>query len=497
MQKNHSLWYILVTLLAGVLGISLIIDLVWSTSADLAHHYALVVRYFDSWHPSPNDPSLGEMNIYPPASHIAAAMIGRLVGSPFLGLHLTALISLVALWAAHLSILYKAPNRAGSFTALVLALLVVLNHGSLRIHGAEISNAYHYSQLVGMALAYIAIAIAVRLDGRVHHYWRSLFLLLAMGIVASFHLLPALMLLGVLGGVLLLDVVVQEPGRRIRSVLAGAVVLTFGVALIVLHPSFTAMRLIAQHNGGMSLGILGPMWSLAVVSLIVLASLVPLLRAWRRDPVGHVMYKYVIVYGAALAGLCLLQMGLRYLGLGSDYAVKKYAYPLGTFLIVRLAIWIGASATARGVNRPRVALLGTSAVFQVVVFGVALFAVVLGCTRMRHELDTFTVVDLERQLLAVREAVLPPAPDGKFNAIMELKDMPDVVDYMFSIGLTGTSRAKFDYGDKLGFGPISGYGTVITSQGQPPFADAGHCALSRFETLVLLDAACLARLKPD
>jgi hypothetical protein len=167
---------------------------------------------FDSLQLAPNDPSLGEMNIYPPASHMAAALVGRMVGSPFLGMHLVALSSLVMLWAAHLAILYAAPrraapNRTGPLTALALALVVVVNHGSLRLHGAEISNAYHYAQLVGLALAYVAIAVALRIDTRMHRLWVHFFLLAAMVIVATSHLMPALLLLGVLGVLMLLDVV--------------------------------------------------------------------------------------------------------------------------------------------------------------------------------------------------------------------------------------------------------------------------------------------------
>jgi hypothetical protein len=60
---------------------------------------------------------------------------------------------------------------------------------------------------------------------------------------------------------------------------------------------------------------------------VAVASLIPLLRAWRRDPAAHVMYKYMIAYGAAIVSLCLLQMALRYVGFGSEYAVKNMLIP--------------------------------------------------------------------------------------------------------------------------------------------------------------------------
>jgi hypothetical protein len=112
-----------------------------------------------------------------------------------------------------------------------------------------------------------------------------------------------------------------------RIAIVGVVVLALGVSLIVMHPSFAAMRIIAAHNGGMGLGILGPMWSLVLACFVAVASLIPLLRAWRRDPAAHVMYKYMIAYGAAIVSLCLLQMALRYVGFGSEYAVKNMLIP--------------------------------------------------------------------------------------------------------------------------------------------------------------------------
>lgn len=492
MQKSKFVWYFLVTLVVGILLVVFNTHVIWSTSVDLAHHYALVFRFFESWHLVPNDPSLAEMNIYPPGSHMAAAMVGKAVGSPFLGMHLVALGSLVLLWVACLSILYAAPNRIGPLSAVALALLLVINHGALRVHGAEISGAYHYAQLVGQALAFAVLAIALRTDARLHRTAAYIVLLLAMPVVATVHLLPALELLGVLAGLLLLDVVAAQDNERVRKILVGAALLAIGVAAVVLHPSFAAMRAISAHNGGVSLGLLGPMWSLALVSLIVVASVVPLLRAWNRDRAGNVMYKYLAVYGLTIAGLCLLQMALRYVNLGSDYAVKKYAYVLATFLVLRLAMWIGASATARAERNPRVASLFKRTPIQVGMFGFALALAVLGCARMRQDVDTFKVMDFERQLLSLRENGSLPVP-GKPVLVADLEGMHVVINYMFSLAVTHTPRdivlPYFTTG--MDPGPLAQYGLIATSREHSRFSAAVSCAKASSASLLVLDAACV------
>ena len=56
-------------------------DTIWSGSTDLGQHYALATRLADQRMLTADYPSLGVMNIYPRAAHIAAAGVGRLMGS--------------------------------------------------------------------------------------------------------------------------------------------------------------------------------------------------------------------------------------------------------------------------------------------------------------------------------------------------------------------------------------------------------------------------------
>jgi hypothetical protein len=501
MQKNSFHGHALVALLVGLLVVILNLDTIGSMSVDLAHHYALIFRISEDWHLVPDDPSLGEMNIYPKGSHVAAAVVGMLVGSPFLGMHLVALASLVLLWAAGLAILRAAPKRDGGVGVLVLALLVLINHGVVRLHGAEISDSYFFSQFVAQALAIAALAVAIRLEASRRRLWAHLFLLGAIYVVTVVHLLPALELLGVFAGVMLLDLL--RPGLlrrdRIRLAWVSALMLLAGIAIVVLHPSFAAMRIIAANDGGIDLGRLGAVWIIGVMCLLVLASIVPLLRAWQRAPAEHVMYKYFAMYGAAVAGLCLLQMVLRYFNMGSDYAIKKYAFGLATFLFLRIALWIGGAAGAVLLEKTAFARLADDRIFRVTLFGVALFVIASNADRTRHQVDTSDVVAAERQLTLLRDTVLTPAPPGKSNLVLEVDRMPTVFNYMFSLAVTRTPRsiAQHDFLDGTALGPVEQYGVIVSSRGHARTLGGTQCAGPGAGPLALLDPACVGRAQQE
>lgn len=487
--------YLFVALLVGAAWTTLNADMLWSLSVDIAHHYALVFRLTENWQLIGNDPTLGEMNVYPRSSHLAAAIVGMVVGSPFLGMQLMALFSLVLLWAASLAILYSQPNRSGPLAALVLALLVVVNHGAFRIHGAEISGNYFYSQLVAQALVFLALAAAIRIETRQHRVWAYLFLLGMLYVVTGVHLMPALELLGVLAGVLLLELFQPgiAPGARARTALAAAVAVVAGIAIVVLNPSFAAMRGISENNGGVSLGPLGPVWSIGLVCLIVLATTLPLLRLWHRDPAVNVMHKYVAMYGAAVAGLCLLQMALRYVGLGSDYAVKKYAFGLVSYVFLRIAMWGGSALQDRLARRPRATQVAAGPAFWLAVFGLALGVTVAQSARMTPVLDTSDVVAIERQLITLRDSALSPAAPGKTHLVADAQGMPPVLNYMFSLALARTPRevAGHDFLAGTALGPFAQYDTIVSSRGTSRFGRAAHCSKAATGPLLTLDAACL------
>jgi hypothetical protein len=501
MQKFSSFWYVLAGLLVGGALVALNAGWVQSGSIDIAHHYSLVFRLSENWSLVPNDPTLEEMNVYPRYSHLAAALVGKLVGSPFLGMQLVAVIALVILWAACLAILYAAPGRTGPFNAIVMALAVVLNVGAFRIHGAEISQNYFFAQLVAQALAMAAIATAIRVDARFARGAGYAVLLGAILLITGVHLLPAIELLAVLAGLLVLDVAfVPVPQRqRVQRALVACVVLAIGTMLVVLHPAFTAMRGIANNNGDISLGPLAPLWSVVLMSLIALPCSLSLLRIWRRDPVASGMYKYLGVYGAAVASLCLLQAVLRAFHIGSDYAVKKYAFAVVTFLFMRLALWLGNKLAVQAVARARFANVSKHPAFAIQVFAIALFATVAGAAKTRHDIDIGAVVRFEHALMQLPVTAFPPPPDGRQNVILDLHGMPKVIDYMFSLAIAHTSRDvallvhREDRRAQAQL-PLTSFGTIVTSPNGARFAAAPRCAIAQGHGLVAINTVCLGRL---
>lgn len=501
MYKTHLTGYAFVVMLVGALFMVANADTIWSLSVDIAHHYALIFRISENWQLIPNDPSLGEMNYYPRASHVLAALAGTVVGSPLLGMHLVSLASLVILWGSCLGLLYATPGRQGALGALALALLVVVNHGSLRIHGAEIAPNYFYSQLVAQAFAFLSILIAVRIEMRWHRAWVYLFLLTAIWALVDVHLLPALELLGVFAGVLLLDLFKAPAGRtRLYVGLSAALLVVAGVGAVVLHPSFSAMRSISENNGGLGLGsTFNTVLAIAVLCLIVLASTVSLLRAWWRAPDSHVMYKYLAMYGAAVAGLCLLQMVLRQFGLGSDYAVKKYVFGLLSFVFLRAALWAGNAGGAALTGAPRLSNMVRAEPFRLVAFGVALLLIVSQAARLESQLDTSNAVAVERQLTAARDSFLTPAPQGKTNLMADIDGMPVVANYMFSLAIAHTTRevAGHDFLAGTSFSPWDRYGTIVSSRASSRYAGAEQCSSIKSGPLLLLDPSCLARLQSE
>lgn len=212
----------------------------------------------------------------------------------------------------------------------------------------------------------------------------------------------------------------------------------------------------------------------------------------------YVMFKYLGVYGAAVSGLCLLQTMLSFFHIGSDYAAKKYAYSVVTFLFMRLALWLGDKATVVAA-RPRFARLVDHPAFAVYVFTGALFATVSGAAKIRHDIDTWAVVSLEHQLTHLPSTALLPPATGKQNLVLELRGVPTVVNYMFSLSIARTSREAallVLHGQSVNaWLPWQGLGTILTAPGNVRFAAVASCSTTQSRDLVAIDAMCVGNPK--
>jgi hypothetical protein len=190
-------------------------------------------------------------------------------------------------------------------------------------------------------------------------------------------------------------------------------------------------------------------------------------------------------------------MVLVFFNIGSEYAAKKYAYGIVTFLIMRLALWLGSKLTRASATRPHFAQLGNHPAFAVLVFAVALFSTSLGAAKKHHDLDTRAVVRFEHDLTHLPVTALPAPQAGRQNLIVGLRGMPNMVNYMFSLSIAHTSReaALFVLRAQAPDGqlPAKQFQTILTSRGNTRLTNAAQCATAQGPDLVAINALCLDR----
>lgn len=425
------------------------VDTILATSSDFSHHYALVARISQLWILPPGvDPSLGEMNIYPRNSHILAAMLGQLVHSPLLGMHLLTLLSMIGAWAGLGALVLTLPRRAALGAVALLTVLLLINRGvRLDIYGVEDIGNFFFAQLVAQTLMIGVLVAALAMERRaVAPLLRHGFVLGSIYLLAGTHLLPAVQLVCVLLALVVLDWLMQ--GRRtgrewlLSSVLTLAYMLA-AVLLLTKHPAYEAMKSLSANDGSLTLRVFTTMPSLAVYCVVIaLLSAWLAFGWWRMARVGEgrewLVFKYVGLFGLAASSLCLLQLVLLHLGQGSAYAVKKHAFTLNSLFLVELALLPArfAARPGRVAAAPRALWDAAGAALALPVLMATAFLTV---TWHRGSLDTSDAVALEHKLELRRDLVLQSQP-GKHVYVVEVPGMPSWMSYLLTIGVFATPR---------------------------------------------------------
>jgi hypothetical protein len=502
-------WLLLIVWTALLIGWK--IDLVGSTSVDMAHHYALVERLADKWRPAQaDDPvameidwfSLGEMIDYPSAGHRLAAVFGRIFQSSFIGMQAVALIASAAVWAVVAFIIFCLPRPAAVASSIALAVCLVVGTQVLRlpIHGGEIAGPFFFAQLAGQCVALLILAawIALERNGDDQRL-RYLLMLGAPAFTVSFHLLPALELLGFFGCATVFAFFTDPHAGRLRNLMERALVLVAATALLAVHPAFRAMLKIADNNGELPIEYFSGNGSLGALAIVVVALAGANLAAWRRlgdaaERDAYAAVKYPALFAAAVGLLCLAQIAALQFGVGNDYAVRKYIFALITFGLIEAAILVGV-LVSRHLQWGRAMtggcpfdVVGPSALLTL---GFALAAPSGG------QITTGRVTILERQVKALKDTRLPWA-GGRYDVVAGLAGAPPVVAYMLSLGVLRSHRDANATAILAGgvLQDLDRIGTVITSRNAEPF-DIPACRL--FTTgggLALIDAACMGRTDP-
>jgi hypothetical protein len=113
----------------------------------------------------------------------------------------------------------------------------------------------------------------------------------------------------------------------------------------------------------------------------------------------------------------------------------------------------------------------------------------------RRSFATADIVSAEGQLIDVHKAGLLPAT-GKPPLVVDIAGVPDMVGYMFSIGVARTPREvaleAYVGGEQLApLAQPSKYGVILSSRGHSRFAAAGRCAVPPSGTIIVFEGKCV------
>lgn len=490
--------YFLYSAFATAIFILLNIDSMWSWSVDLAHHYALAFRISEHWSLVSNtDPTLWEMNIYPRGGHIIAAIIGAFVNSTFLGIQLTTLLSFSLLWLSAVYLLKSLPGPVGTVALSVALILFLINHFFLgfQLHGYEVINNFFYSQFVAHAFLYFCLIFAMSVEKKIGVLRAGILLTPLMLIVATIHLLPALLLLGVIVGLIATFLCFDRKnmGVELSSYLIGTFTLILAVSGIFLHPSFSAMRAISENNGALELNNISYPLGLVSICLLVLTSSTILFVQWlkKKGDTDYLAAKYLAIYGLVAVGLCLVQYLLTYFGKGSDYAVKKYGFGIITIMFMQSSVII--SILLVGSKRFNFHWLRNhlSNFNLFLLFSLSLVLLFFNTPTVKS-LDVSDLVSLERRLVNRVDLYIPHSGDGKSAAVIGLDGLPSTVNYMFSIAIAKTPRALAipDILVKNGISQPNDYGYIVSSSVNKVYGSIGCNSLASGD-ISIIKASCL------
>lgn len=489
-------------LVAAVVALTVVFaGFVWNDSVDMAHHYALVVRLTEfGGRAFPFDPSLAEMNVYPRLSHRLAALAGTWWASPLMGMQTLAVLSLVTVWAGLMWLVASLPRRMAALGAVTLAALLALNRYGIGmpLHGDELIGNFFYPQLLGQALCVLIVLVSFYLDKQGVSAWlRYVWLVPAIYLLAGVHLLPAMLLLLLLGWMIAIDLLRlwrhRQPGLAVKGAL-GAGFMLGALGALLSHPGFAVMREISKNNGNISLPYLDSTPALLWYSAAVAGLSAALLVYWMRNAGQrqHDALKWLACYGLAVSGLCLAQgVALRF-GFASEYAMRKYVYALDTMALIELALLPGLLVPAAAAQPRR---------WQAALHHCALPAVLttLACVAVAGKPALYQarqLAALERNVHELRARVGAP-PTGTFDYLIGSAHHSAVVEYMMSIGQLHMSRVENPNAASLLFQhdltSWTGVGRIITAE-HGAYDSVRACRLGTpLNGLVALDGACVRR----
>ena len=332
------------------------------SGADMGNHYALAYWFAHHWTmPGADDLTVGIIARNPPVANIAAALVGRVAGSTFMGMYLVAAAAVVLVWCALAALLalLPAPRRWIALGGLTVLLALNTSAGPLRldVHGFEIVINYFFAQIVAQAVVWWLVWFAVRRRLKGRSAISTAVPIAVVAVVSTYiHALAAVELLALVGCLATTEAVVRwRNGRRdLRSLAAPPGLFVAAVAATAVMPPFRAQSGFARNDGYLEVDYLNWPFGYVMVALAVVAVSATFLFASTR---GLDRSTAGVLQGLAFAGIAIAapffaQLASLAADQGSPYAVKKYAFGLITLLAVDLCVVI-ACLVPVSARRPR------------------------------------------------------------------------------------------------------------------------------------------------
>lgn len=445
---RHSQQTLKLAFVLAFAGAILLINGFWATSIDLAHHYALINRLSELWGmPRWFDLSLMEMNYYPNYAHVLAVVFGVLGGSPFLGMHFVALLSVTLIWTSLAFILIRQRSSESKYFLFFFFVgLGCVKFLRFEVHGYEIVGDYFYAQLVGQAFLFLSLLVYCRLIDARKAYCASLFLASAAFFSAGIHLLAALELLAFLG----IHIFVRyffSATHSVRVLIFELTICSIGGVMVLLHPSFSAMTGIANNNGGLWFKLTPTVAGLSGVAVFVMFLSVVLLYLERCtdgrradvDPCSGL--SVISTYALAVVGLFFLQFIAYLLNFGSEYAVKKYGYGLNTSLVLLLVLLLARVFSGWRVEGGAHKQRSSSQWINVLPLIVAAIGILAVVPPKKDIVSAKALVDID---VATRNfySLHPVLKNETGDALLDFPGARGVDAYMFSIGAMHLPRGQ-------------------------------------------------------
>jgi hypothetical protein len=416
------------------------------SGADMANHYALVYWFSHHWLSPAHNAAMQPLEGSPVVAQFVAGLLGRGLGSPFRGMQLEALASVALIWWAIAALLSMLPGRRRWVALVALAVILTLDtsHGPLQldVHGFEIVTNFFLAQIVAQIAFWWLALFLVRRKLSGHTYLSSAVPIAVVAVLLTYvHGVPAVELLMLVGCVSAAEVVERwrRRQRAVKSYLAPVVLPALTAIAMVLSPPFRAQRSFSANNGFLHVPFLPTVVDYVGVALgvgLLSLRLLVLSRRRRYDAATTAVVEVLAFVGGAIALSCVVQAAALSVGLGSQYAVKKYIFGLLTVLVLDACVLaaVRVPLDATHALRPR-----TAARFVAVGALTALAMLSVGSHR-GGDYSVSRITSLERDVGAVADDAHIERKGNDYAVGLPHAD--SWLNYMFSISILGASMTR-------------------------------------------------------